>query len=95
MNFDNLVHQPTRLRLFTHLYVNGEADFSELKSTLGTTDGNLASHIEKMNEADCLIVEKQFVDDTPQTTYRLTERGEELFESHIETLEELIATLDT
>ncbi|WP_126662810.1 winged helix-turn-helix domain-containing protein [Haloterrigena salifodinae] len=95
MEFDKLVHQPTRLRIFAHLYANGEASFTALTEELEITEGNLASHIERMEDADCVAVDKEFVDRKPQTTYRLTERGEELFEDHIDTLEALIDGLET
>ncbi|MFC4990091.1 transcriptional regulator [Saliphagus infecundisoli] len=94
MEFDKLVHQPTRLQIFTHLYANGETTFTELKTELGITEGNLASHIQTMEDADCVTVTKQFVDRNPQTSYRLTSRGEELFEAHIQTLETLIDGLE-
>ncbi len=95
MELDKLVHQPTRLRIFAHLYANGETSFTDLTAALEITEGNLASHIDRMEDAACVAVEKRFVDDTPQTAYRLTERGEELFEDHIHTLEALIDGLET
>ncbi|WP_207590909.1 transcriptional regulator [Halomontanus rarus] len=95
MEFDKLVHQPTRLQLFAHLYANGETSFTALTDDLEITEGNLASHIGKMEEADCVAAEKQFVDGTPQTTYRLTDHGEELFEAHVQTLESLIDGLES
>ncbi|GAB7018117.1 transcriptional regulator [Halostagnicola sp. A-GB9-2] len=95
MEFDKLVHQPTRLQIFASLYANGETSFTDLKDDLEITEGNLASHIERMEDEDCVAVEKQFVDRKPQTTYRLTDRGTELFEAHVETLESLIDGLDT
>lgn len=95
MEFDKLVHQPTRLRLFAHLYANGETSFTDLQTELEITEGNLASHLGTMEEADCIEVEKRFVDRKPRTTYRLTDRGESLFEDHVETLEALIGELDS
>ncbi len=95
MEFDKLVHQPTRLRIFAHLYAHGATAFTDLTSALEVTEGNLASHIDRMEDADCVAVEKAFVDGTPQTTYRLTERGEDLFEDHVRTLESLIDGLET
>lgn len=94
MDFDKLVHQPTRLQIFAHLYANGETSFTALTTALEITEGNLASHIEKMEAADCVVVEKRFVDRKPQTSYRLTETGRELFESHVQTLETLIDSLE-
>ena len=95
MELDKLVHQPTRLQLFAHLYANGETSFTALTEELEITEGNLASHIERMEDADCVAVDKRFVDGTPRTSYRLTERGEELFEDHIHALETLIDDLGT
>jgi predicted ArsR family transcriptional regulator len=94
MDFDKLVHQPTRLRIFAYLYRHGESTFPELVDELDVTEGNLASHMGKLEDADCVAVEKQFVDRRPQTTYRLTDLGREKFEEHIGTLEALIDSLD-
>jgi len=94
MDFDKLVHQPTRLEIFAYLYRHDEAAFSEIVDELDLTEGNLASHMNKLEDADCVAVEKQFVDDTPQTTYRLTDHGRETFEDHVGQLEALIESLD-
>jgi DNA-binding MarR family transcriptional regulator len=93
MDFDKLVHQPTRLQIFAYLYQHGETPFSALKDDLDITEGNLSSHIQTMEEAGAVRVEKEFVDRKPQTTYELTEAGREKFEDHIGTLESLIAGL--
>ncbi|MFB6141265.1 MAG: transcriptional regulator [Halosimplex sp.] len=95
MDFDKLVHQPTRLQIFAYLYRHGETSFTDLTEALDVTEGNLASHIEKMEDADCVVVEKEFVDRRPQTTYELTDLGREKFEEHIGTLEALIDDLDS
>ena len=94
MEFDKLVHQPTRLQLFAYLYRHEESTFSELKEALYVTEGNLSSHLQTMEEADAIAVEKQFVDRRPQTTYELTEEGRSKFEEHVETLEALLGALE-
>jgi DNA-binding MarR family transcriptional regulator len=94
MEFDKLVHQPTRLRIFAYLYRHGRTGFTELKSELDVTEGNLASHLGRMEESEAVAVEKEFVDRTPRTTYELTERGREQFEEHIGTLEALIDSIE-
>lgn len=94
MDFDKLVHQPTRLQIFAYLYRHGESKFPELTDELDITEGNLASHMNKLEDAGCVEVEKQFVDRKPQTTYQLTEFGREKFEEHIGTLEALIDSLE-
>jgi DNA-binding MarR family transcriptional regulator len=93
MEFDKLVHQPTRLRIFAYLYQHGETSFSALKDDLDITEGNLSSHIQKIEDAGAVRVEKEFVDRKPRTTYQLTGEGREKFEEHIGTLESLIQGL--
>ena len=93
MELDKLVHQPTRLQIFAYLYRHGETTFPELVSELEVTEGNLSSHLGRMEDAGAVRVEKQFVDRKPQTTYELTDEGRELFEDHVETLESLIEGL--
>jgi len=94
MEFDKLVHQPTRLQVFAYLYRHGETSFSDLAEELGLTEGNLSSHLQRMEEAGAVAVHKEFVDRKPRTTYELTDEGRELFEEHVETLEALIGELD-
>jgi len=94
MDLDELVHQPTRLRIFAYLYRHGSATFTELQAELDVTEGNLSSHAQTMEESNALAIEKEFVDRRPQTTYRLTEEGRELFEDHVAALEELIDALE-
>lgn len=94
MEFDKLVHQPTRLQIFAYLYRHDEATFPELSDELDVTEGNLSSHLTTMEEAGAVEVEKQFVDRRPQTTYELTAEGRTKFEEHVGTLESLIESLD-
>lgn len=94
MDFDKLVHQPTRLQIFAHLYRHGETPFQDLKGALDVTEGNLASHLNTMEEAGAVAVHKEFVDRKPRTSYELTDEGEALFEEHVELLEALIEDLD-
>jgi len=94
MDFDKLVHQPTRLQIFANLYRLGRIPFQELKDELGVTEGNLASHVGTMEDAGAVAVEKGFVDRRPRTSYELTAEGREFFEDHVEVLECLIETLD-
>ncbi len=94
MEFDKLVHQPTRLQIFAYLYQHGETRFPELADELGLTEGNLSSHLQTMEDAACVTVEKEFVDRTPQTTCELTAHGREAFEEHVQTLELLLEQIE-
>lgn len=94
MGLDSFVHQSTRLRIFAYLYNSGAATFSEIGQELEMTDGNLSSHLQKMEDADAVEVEKEFVDRQPRTTYELTPEGREMFEEHVEELTQVINNLD-
>jgi len=50
-----------------------------LKNVLGITAGNLASHIKVLKNSGLVTVTKQFVDNHPQTTLLVTEKGKEDF----------------
>ncbi|QLG50808.1 winged helix-turn-helix domain-containing protein [Natrinema halophilum] len=94
MEFDKLVHQPIRLQLFAYLYRHGQTTFSELRDELDVTDGNLSAHLQRMEDADAVVVEKRFVDRRPRTTYELSPNGRETFEAHVDTLETLLDQLE-
>jgi len=74
-NLDRLVHEPARLVLMASLAVVRDADFIHLLSQTGLTKGNLASHMDKLQQADYVKIEKTFVDKMPRTLYRLTRKG--------------------
>lgn len=70
--------------------VEDHVDFNTLKDTLQLTDGNLASHLRALEEADYLRVEKKFVGRKPNTAYYATNAGREAFKNHLDALEQLI-----
>ena len=73
------------------LMVNEYADFNTLKTLLGATDGNLASHTKALEKAEYISVEKQFIGRKPNTRYATTKLGRAAFKKHIEALEKLIS----
>lgn len=79
-----------RLGIMSALMVNDTLDFNALKELLGSTDGNLASHLKALEQQEIVEVSKQFVGRKPSTTYKATERGRDLFRRHLAALEELI-----
>jgi len=94
MDLDKLVHQPTRLELFAYLYRHGETSFGDLTDDLDLTEGNLSSHLQRMEDAGAAEIRKEFVDKRPHTTAVLTEDGESMFEDHVQVLQGLIDDLE-
>ncbi|AHF99635.1 MarR family transcriptional regulator [Halostagnicola larsenii XH-48] len=94
MDLDKLVHQPTRLQIFAYLYQHGESSFNDLTEDLDLTEGNLSSHLQRMEAADAVEIRKEFVDKRPRTNAVLTDEGEALFEDHVQQLQGLIDELE-
>lgn len=87
---DSLIHSRIRLAIMTVLVGNEVAEFTFLKEKIGTTDGNLSTHLTKLEEAGYVNVTKRFVDKKPQTTYEITDTGRQAFEDYISMLEKFI-----
>lgn len=78
------------LGIMSVLAVNDFLDFSSLKEYLNLTDGNLASHLKKLEKEKFIGVQKSFVDRKPNTKYFMTSKGKKAFEAHLQVLEKLI-----
>ncbi|MBL86096.1 MAG: transcriptional regulator [Winogradskyella sp.] len=90
-NINKLFDHRIRLGIMSVLMVNEHADFKTLKELLGATDGNLASHTKALENAEYILVEKQFIGRKPNTRYSATKLGKAEFKKHIEALEKLIS----
>jgi DNA-binding MarR family transcriptional regulator len=88
--FNKTFENRIRLGVMSLLMVNDKTDFNTLKDMLNVTDGNLASHINALEKAEYIEVQKQFVGKKPRTTYSVTEEGRKAFNDHLDALEKLI-----
>lgn len=79
-----------RLGVMSILIVNESVSFNELKELLDLTDGNLASHLNTLEQAAYLKVQKAFIGRKTNTTYQITELGKQAFKSHLDALEKMI-----
>jgi len=81
-SLDRLIHEPARLMIMTILFAVEEADFVYLQRECGLTQGNLSSHLSRLEEAEYLTITKTFKGKYPLTICRLTRKGREAFESY-------------
>ena len=79
-----------RLGIMSALIVNEKLDFTELRELLGTTDGNLSSHLSALEKEGYIKVYKKFIARKPKTSYAATEKGKTAFRNHLDLLEQLI-----
>jgi DNA-binding MarR family transcriptional regulator len=88
--FDPLLHQAIRSKLISLLITNDELPFKALKESLGVTDGNLSTHLSKLEKEMCVRIEKTFEGKRPKTVVHITTVGREAFETYIEALKTFI-----
>jgi len=91
---DRLVHEPARLAILTVLSSVTDADFLFLQRATGLTNGNLSSHLAKLEDAGLVSVEKRFVRRKPNTNLAITPLGRERTARHWAQLERLRALAD-
>ena len=72
---DDVIHGRLRLGIMAYLSTVSPAIFGELKEKVGATDGNLSTHLRKLEDAGYVRQEKRFVGRRPQTRVFLTEDG--------------------
>ena len=87
---DKLIHEPTRMKIMSLLSANEKADFNFLKNTLNLTDGNLSTHLRKLEKANYVHIEKTFVDNKHKTYLMITSFGKKRLKDYIRFLEKLI-----
>ena len=79
-----------RLGIMSVLMVNESMDFPTLKSLLGLTDGNLASHTRTLEDMGYIQCEKRFIGRKPNTSFCITQSGSQAFKSHLAALESFL-----
>ena len=88
-DLDRIVHEPARLAILTVLSACREADFTFLLRVTGLTNGNLSTHLTKLETAGLVTIVKQFAGKRPQTLVSLTATGREQTKQHWRRLEKL------
>ena len=88
--FDPLLHQTIRSKLMALLASNEELPFSALKEELEVTDGNLSSHLGKLESEGYVRIEKTFQGKRPKTVVQITAKGHQAFLDYIEALKQFI-----
>jgi DNA-binding transcriptional ArsR family regulator len=82
-----ILHSQLRLAVISLLISVKHAEFTFLKEKTNATAGNLSVQINKLKEAGYIEVLKQFKDNYPQTTCRITAKGISAFEEYVKSLQ--------
>jgi DNA-binding transcriptional ArsR family regulator len=92
-DIDKMIHEPARLMIMSYLYVVESADFVFLRNQTGLTDGNLSSHLSKLESAGYVVIEKKFKGKKPQTMLKLSAEGREAFGLYRKKMEQVLGGL--
>ncbi|HEX2211544.1 MAG TPA: transcriptional regulator [Longimicrobium sp.] len=87
---DERIHARLRLGVMSLLAGVEEAEFTHIRDRLGATDGNLGSHLRKLEEAGFVAVRRELEGRGAVTRYRLTPAGRAAFREYVDQLAALL-----
>jgi DNA-binding MarR family transcriptional regulator len=88
---DEVIHGRLRLGIMAYLSGADSADFNGLKARLQATDGNLSTHLRKLEDAGYVAIDKSFVDRKPLTRVTLTPQGRKAFTLYLDAMSRLVS----
>ncbi|MFB3894732.1 MAG: transcriptional regulator [bacterium] len=95
VDIDRIIHEPARLLILAYLSVVDKSDYLFLMRQTGLTQGNLSSHISKLEQAGYIKVEKEFQDKKPRTLLSLTQSGKQAFQQYRDKMQQILDSLPT
>ena len=87
---DPILHSQLRLAVMSLLISVKEAEFTFIREKTNSSAGNLSVQVQKLKEAGYIEVNKQFKDNYPLTTCRVTPKGIEAFENYVKALQDYL-----
>jgi DNA-binding MarR family transcriptional regulator len=93
-SFDEVVHQRTRLGILTVAHEARRVEFGFLQDTLGLTAGNLSKHLQVLEEAGLVTVEKGYHGRRAKTWVAITPLGAEALRIEVVALKEIVARVE-
>ncbi len=89
-DLDPILHSQLRLAVMSLLISVKEADFTFIKEKTNATAGNLSVQVQKLKEAGYIDVTKEFKDNYPNTTCKITKAGIKAFEAYVASLQQYL-----
>ena len=91
---DRVIHDPVRFAIMACLALLESADFLFLVEELSLTKGNLAQHINKLEERGYVTVEKVIRQKRTHTMYQLTPAGRAAFDTYRRSMRRVLERID-
>ena len=90
IDLDEIIHQPTRLRimsLLVSLETRDRLAYGFVQKHLDLTPGNLTTHLRKLEDAEYVAITKEFHGAKPRTWVEATAAGRDAFALYLRSLE--------
>lgn len=87
---DPILHSQLRLAVMSLLIAVKEAEFTFIRQKTNATAGNLSVQVQKLKEAGYIDVKKEFKDNYPLTTCKITPKGIDAFDEYVKALQEYL-----
>jgi DNA-binding MarR family transcriptional regulator len=91
LDLDDAILSRPRLSILAALVGGDAVDFTFLQKNLGISDGNLGTHLRKLEETKYIQSKKVFVKRKPKTWFQITTEGRHALERLFRQLEEMLA----
>ena len=86
-----VIHERSRLGILSSLASHPDGLlFNDLKALCNLTDGNLSRHLQVLEQAKMVAIEKGIDGNRPQTLCRITASGRKRFLQYLSTLEQVV-----
>ena len=88
-NLSKVFESNIRLQIMASLY-KGDLSYKQLKEICNCTDGNMATHLNKLIQSHFISKHKTIYKDKPLTTYHLSDFGRTEFQNYVKLLQKSI-----
>ena len=89
-DLDPILHSQLRLAVMSLLIREKQAEFTFIKEKTNSTAGNLSVQVQKLKDAGYINVTKEFKDNYPNTTCKITHNGIKAFEEYVKSLKQYL-----
>jgi DNA-binding MarR family transcriptional regulator len=94
-SLDEVVHQRNRLAILATLRGARQVEFTFLQKELDLTGGNLSRHLQVLEDAGLVQVEKGYSGKRPRTWARITKAGTRALATELDLLKKVVASIES
>lgn len=92
VQLDKVIHEQSRLKIMVLLASSKTQNvpFTQIKTELSFTAGNLSIQLKTLEEAGFITIEKKFEDNKPKTDVAITKVGKDALVNYMNELEKML-----